>query len=115
MNSNIDYSTYKFTCSCPDAAKLRVFNLKENSPPLVQDWSNSDAGAQDGICKHIWAVRIMLNLVKKEDIPNDVPIDTDELEDNRNFESWQSGYGGHAFTPTKEGFAPNTFKFYRGG
>lgn len=111
----IDYSKYKFSCSCPDAIKKRTFNLKESSPPLVFDWSSSNAGAQDGVCKHIWAVRILLGLVKKEDIPTDVPIEIENLEDNRDFEQWQSGYGGHAFTPTKLGFAPNSFNFYKGG
>ncbi len=110
-----DYSNYVLTCNCPDAIKKKSFNLKESSPPLTFDWSLSDAGAENGICKHIWAVRIQLGLVEKEDIPKDVPIDIDSLSNNRDFESWQPGYGGHAFTPDKQGFAPPNFKFYKGG
>lgn len=74
----------EWQCNCPDSSKKRELNPNNTSSnePAEEDWTNSDAGAQDGECKHIWAVKILRGEVAPEDIPTDMPIEEDKEIDN---------------------------------
>jgi hypothetical protein len=65
----------KWQCNCPDSSKKKSPNPNDsNSDEGEEDWSNTNAGATGGQCKHIWAVRILRGEVTPEEIPTDIPI-----------------------------------------
>ncbi len=66
----------KWQCDCPDSSKKKFLNPNNASgnENLSDDWTDSNAGAQNGQCKHIWAVKILRGEVLPEDIPTDMPI-----------------------------------------
>lgn len=89
-----------FKCNCPDAVKSKSFVLNKAgySYEFSQDWSDSNAGAQDGECKHVWAIKIQLGLISKDDIPNDVPIPVNKYDTKEERESYGNRpYSGNAF------------------
>ena len=93
-------SNFSFVCNCPDAAKSKSFVLNKAgfSYEFNQDWGDSNAGAQNGECKHVWAIKIQLGLVGKDEIPNDVPIDIDEYGNDSESELYgKRPYSGNAF------------------
>lgn len=104
------------SCDCPDASKEKNFLIKVGatySEQFARNWTKSKAGAQDGICKHIWSVLVIRKLVTKEDLPLDMPVNIDSDDSDTNQELYQSGYGGNSFD--NGSFAVPTFKPYRGG
>lgn len=70
-----------YVCNCPDAIKNKSYSVRGGAPPLFLDWSSSNAGAQNGECKHIWAVRILRGEVGEADIPKDVPLKLFQLSE----------------------------------
>lgn len=115
---NICMSVYKgfnFKCDCPDATKQKR-SFFDDTPEIVSDWSSSDSGAQDGECKHVWAIRIILGLVEEGDVPTDYPTPIFEKEETESSkEVWQKGdYKGHSFD-WQDTFRIKPFDFYKGG
>jgi hypothetical protein len=93
-------------CNCPDSSKKKSANPNDTSgnESPEEDFTDSDAGAQNGECKHIWAVRILRHEVAPEDIPTDMPIESDPetpfpgnvtpkiiSNSNSGFGNWQPG------------------------
>lgn len=109
-------ASFKYSCNCPDSIKQRTFIISSSatSAQFVQDWSKSKAGAKDGVCKHIWATRLIRKEITKDQIPKDYPVPIPDFENETTQELYQPEYGGNAFTP-KQTFEIPKFKFYKGG
>jgi len=104
----------KFSCSCPDASKKKI-GFYDDVPQIVRDWSASDAGAQDGECKHVWAVKIIMGLVNEGDVPKDMPVNPLTSDDEKVREVYQKDdTKGHAFN-WQDTFGFDEFEFYKGG
>jgi hypothetical protein len=107
-------SMLKFSCSCPDGSKKKN-QFYDGVPQIVADWSSSDSGAQDGKCKHVWAVKIIMGLVKEGDVPSDIPVRPLASDDEKVKEVWQKDDSkGHAFN-WQDTFDFEEFEFYKGG
>jgi hypothetical protein len=73
----------EWKCNCPDSSKKKSQNPNDtNGNELTEDdWSDTNAGAIDGQCKHIWAVRILRREILPEEIPTDMPLEDDPETD----------------------------------
>jgi hypothetical protein len=99
-------SNFSFKCNCPDASKRTVAGYR-GKVIINTDWSGSNAGAQNGECKHVWAVKRFLNIIKE--IPTDIPIQyqqEDRIDDRARYSS-NANYGNVLI-------GNNTFGFYDG-
>ncbi|MFN6460854.1 MAG: hypothetical protein RMZ41_003275 [Nostoc sp. DedVER02] len=85
-NGGNDGNANNYECDCPDSSKKKYLNSKDTSgnENLSDDWTDSDAGAQNRQCKHIWAVRILRKEVDR--IPFDMPIETEGFSGNQSNE-----------------------------
>lgn len=59
----------KYRCNCPDF--LKEVDPESNPTKLQAKWGK---GTKRQPCYHIWAVRILRQEVKPEDVPKDVPL-----------------------------------------
>lgn len=96
----------EWECNCPDSSKKKDPNPRSTNSnnETPEGWTDSDAGAQNGECKHIWAVRILREEVSLSEIPKDMPISEifpDSSNDGKNGASGQprviGGQGGIGF------------------
>lgn len=110
------FKGYTITCTCPDSSLQQKFIINSSafSKSYNRDWTDSDAGAKEGFCKHIWATLIILKLIDKDDLPKDIPIPIFDAEETKTPEIWQPEYGGHSFS-YESTFKIPEFKFYKGG
>jgi hypothetical protein len=107
-------SMLKFSCNCPDASKKKN-QFYDGVPQIVSDWSSSDSGAQNGECKHVWAVKIIMGLVKEGDVPSDILVRPLVSDDEKIKEVYQKDDSkGHAFN-WQDSFGFDEFEFYEGG
>lgn len=107
----------RYSCSCPDFVKKQSFLINSNydSQLVTKDWSNSNAGIDEGkYCKHIFAVRILRGELPKSEIPTDIPIPkTDKYNEGDNMaQRYQDGYNGHDFSGN---WGVTTPRRYKGG
>jgi hypothetical protein len=55
---------FEFSCDCPDSIRYEYADAESPYPSRWQarEWVESEAGAIEGVCKHIMAVRLKLGL-----------------------------------------------------
>lgn len=105
----------KYFCNCPDFVKKQSFLINSNyeSQLVTRDWSNTNAGIDEGqYCKHIFAVRMLRGELPKSEIPTDIPIPkTDKFLSNDSLlERYQEGYNGHDFSSNWGVASPRKYK-----
>lgn len=107
MPDKVQFKEGTFTCNCPDFTKSQTSIVRDVSGEreFTRSWADSDAGvdpAKGGMCKHIWAVILMLGQVGGKDVPLDPPVEIPpELKerDRRDRKRWDEQFYGDEFSP----------------